>query len=308
MRLTSATFCTLLLITGLDFADKSVIVTPSPGLFYGPDKKTELCTRPVHGRRVSIERYDTGFRETETQRTETYLVERNATECIVAHQSPEGWMPYSRTLTAHGSDGQAGSVTHFWWADSTWQPRSRVTIQYQNGHPAVQCSALWDSATGDWTPNYKLESLWDHDQNIMDVHYEFVQGQWQTFSIDNYDYNAQGRVICWQKTELQSNGTWLLTLKTNYEYTGQRLNAQTTQTRLSEECALENFDRTVFSYDENGACVSSREYAWNGATWDGTLKTVTQMQADGTVCHIKMKVSEQRFVNGNTPVLLTPNG
>jgi len=295
-------------LTGLAFADKSVKVTPSTGLFFGPGKCEALTPTPEAKPRISIEKYDTGFSETETQRTETFLIDENASQLIVSHRSEGVWKPCSRTLTHLNTQGQTRRVTHFWWAGGAWQPCSRVTIDYLDGHPVAQCSDLWDSTTATWKANYRLESHWEHGQNIMDIHYEWAGDQWQTFSIDNYDYNAQGLVACWQKTELQSDGRWVLTLKTDYEYTGRRLNAQTTQTRLSEECALENFDRTTFSYNDNGACVSSREYAWNGATWDSTLKTVTQMQADGTVCRIKMKVGARRFVNSNTPVLLTPNG
>ena len=151
---------------------------------------------------------------------------------------------------------------------------------------------------------------------MTDVHYEWTDAdndgkpEWNAFAVDSYDYDAEGRPTQWQRTCVEGDGSWLLEERTTFDYdaSGRRA-AQCTQSRLDPSWPMENLTKTTFTYDDQGQLSATREFNWNGATWDAALRTQVQVLPDGTISRLKMRVDDQRFVQVDTPVILTnPTG
>ncbi len=297
----------------LAYADSVIQIKPSTGLHFGPHKQcVDLLRQPeITGRQVIIAKYDNGFKEIIHRKTKDYNQETHIALIVTQLQLDGQWINNHRQRIQYNSSTQIQSIRKCIWMNDHWILSSRILFQYNKKNQLIkQDSEIWNPQTRSWQPNYKLESQWDNDQNIVDLHYDWRDSdndgecEWINDAIDTYDFNADGKVILWKKTEHNINNQWILMLETAYKYNDHRqLTTETTQSRFWEEGALEFFDKTIYTYNSTGKLASSRDYCWNGISWDTTSKTITQYETDGTIVKNKMNVDDQRFVS-NTPVLL----
>lgn len=309
--------CTAMLLglIGSIHADEALRVTPASGLFFGPSKTLGMASSgPLPS--IRLEQLDNGFKTIQRRETDRLLAQSALRERLTEVNRGEGWQPQCRVQSQLDDAGRIILERRAWWTGAAWVPSSRVRINYQDGHPVSQVSELWDEQSSEWVPDYRLDSQWEYGQNLLDTHYEWSDPDgdgtfsWTAFALDIYDYDAQGHAVSWQHSELQEDGQWLLCQVTDFQYDDQgRLTSQAIRSRLDETWALENFSRTTYVYDAQGQVAGIRESNWNGAAWEDTYKTVVQVLPDGTVSRLKMRVDDQRFVQADTPVILTnPTG
>ena len=207
-----------------------------------------------------------------------------------------GWVNQSRTDTEYDEQGRVISSASYRWRNDAWEGNGSKTEYVYSGNTTAT-TLTYDWKDGAWAYSAKTENTTNAQGGKVTISYVFDNGAWvgKQRTDNTIDVTDGGNITT---VELWNEGQWVVAQRTKSVTVknSKNLPVRTTDYVWKEDAWVPNGVQTVYTYDEQGHCLSQVRSQYTNGEWKDIYKSNYQYKANHQISEESYTWAGSRWV------------